>query len=415
MTRHVKHPYLSLPGKQRGVASLIISLVILTTLTFVTLYTSKTILTEQKITNNDFRARVAFEAAEAGLAAAITNLSEDPDLNTNGILDGSTATEFLFDHDGDGDREGGTDSNTITIGDTIANVTTTDLSTGGDMTQIEITSTGFSDDKSATKTVTRVITVLKPLPNTPANPVTSRGTILMQGSSTVHNQEGHTTIWTGGDADWGNSSAHSYIADVSDASYPVCMETSLTCPEIETSNKTLVGPDIIEYDTNLGNMSAEELFKNYFGYNYTQYRDKLVTVETTPANVGNNVGAASPGADLATHEVIWVEGNATIAGKTIGCAVSVTAQQNCPAADRKPSILIVNGDLELGANAVVFGLVFVTGTLTTSGGPDVVGALVSAGAVDVTGSIDVWYSSTVLENTNPSSYPASTAGSWRDI
>ena len=66
---------------QKGAASLVMSMVILALITFVTIYTSRSILNEQKIANNDYRAKQAFGAAEAGIAEAISYLSEDPDRN----------------------------------------------------------------------------------------------------------------------------------------------------------------------------------------------------------------------------------------------------------------------------------------------------------------------------------------------
>ena len=78
---------------QKGAASLVMSMVILALITFVTIYTSRSILTEQKIANNDYRAKQALGASEEGIAEAISYLSEDTDSNLDWSID------LVFDKD----------------------------------------------------------------------------------------------------------------------------------------------------------------------------------------------------------------------------------------------------------------------------------------------------------------------------
>lgn len=59
------------PGRQRGIATLSISLVIISLAAIVTLNTSKGILFEQKTSTNQYRAITAHEAAQAGLEEAL--------------------------------------------------------------------------------------------------------------------------------------------------------------------------------------------------------------------------------------------------------------------------------------------------------------------------------------------------------
>ena len=57
MRHHIANKSGSFPHalQQRGAASLIVSLIILALITFVTIYTSKSVIQEQKIANNDYR------------------------------------------------------------------------------------------------------------------------------------------------------------------------------------------------------------------------------------------------------------------------------------------------------------------------------------------------------------------------
>ena len=60
----MKHTY---KYQQQGMAVLTISIVLLVLITIISLYLARSILMEQKIVNNDFRSRQAFENAETSL------------------------------------------------------------------------------------------------------------------------------------------------------------------------------------------------------------------------------------------------------------------------------------------------------------------------------------------------------------
>ncbi len=65
------------PGGQRGVATLMLTLVVLVGLTMVTFYAAHTGLMNQRIASNEVRAREAHQAAEAGIEAAIAFLADN--------------------------------------------------------------------------------------------------------------------------------------------------------------------------------------------------------------------------------------------------------------------------------------------------------------------------------------------------
>ena len=84
-----------LPSRQDGIATLIFSIAMVVLVIGSALYTSESIFLEQKISNNDVRAKHAFEAAEAGVAAANAYLSANPDRDEDGAIDA------VFDTDDD--------------------------------------------------------------------------------------------------------------------------------------------------------------------------------------------------------------------------------------------------------------------------------------------------------------------------
>ena len=403
-TKIYRQPIIPRP-KQKGAATLVMSLVLLTLITMVSVYTSRTVLMEQKISANDFRERQAFEAAESGLATAISYVS-----GTGGAdKDGDGTVDPVFDTDGDGIG----DSNNLTFSD-FSSVTVTIT---GALPTFLLQSIGVSDDLTATRTVRSIGTPVDALPNSPGGPMTTRGTVSAVGSATIYNPEGNTTIWSGGDVDLGaNNSTATNIADPSDPGYPSCMETSMTCGTTRSSSKVAVGLDVLEYDTTLSNLTTEQMFQNFFGTSMANYRESRVTLEVMAANVDNNAtNTASPGVHLAVGEVIWVEGNASIGSTTVGCEITLTGAATCPTANLDPSVLIINGHLDTSGGKF-YGVVFVIGDVTVSGSAVVTGAIIVGNNSHTTagGSLDLWYNSDVMNMTRDNGLLGGTPGSWRD-
>lgn len=69
--RHAPRP----PGRQRGLATLVVVMVLFFLVSLVAAYTSRNLIFEQKTSANQFRSTQAFEAAEAGVEWALTMLN----------------------------------------------------------------------------------------------------------------------------------------------------------------------------------------------------------------------------------------------------------------------------------------------------------------------------------------------------
>lgn len=399
---HVKYSECKPITRQRGAIVLSLSIIFLLLTTFVTLYSSKAILLEQKIVNNQTRSKLAFEAAEFGMSTAIQYISDDIDRNNDGAVDAIFSV--------DANNIGTT--NTSDVGNESVSVIITDID--GDpntLSTFRITSQGFSDDSTATRTIIQVIKVVDALPNVPDNPLTTRGTVNINGSATVHNPEGNSTVWSGGDVDIGsNNASATYIADPSGAGYPSCMDTPMTCSTAKTSNKVTVGLDIIEHDNNLKNLTNFELFENFFGMSPSAYRESKVTVDLA---AGSDFSA---GASLAQNEVVWYDGDADINGVTVGCSVAVNGGNVCALANEDPSIVIINGNATMKGGPHFYGIVFVMGDVTLSGNSTFHGGLVVAGDSNSTsGSLDVWYNSRLLNDTRDNAGFSASSGTWHDF
>ncbi len=441
MNRISSSLHTTLPQTQQGMATLLISLVILTTITFTLIYSARTVLMEQNVTANDLRGRQAFEAAEAGQEAAVAYLMTPGGRNKDGddfiVTDASETDEFLFDTDNDGIN----DSNSITMPNgslVTVSMEKADVKTSNSFyVATEITTRGWSDDGTALREINHVYSYVSPLPNVPENPVLTRGNIVVNGAATVINPEGHSTIWSGGPVDLGgNNTTSTEIADPSQtsdgthtSSYPHCLgSTSLDpenctpsatnqcpCATVRSSDRSTPGLDIVEQDGSLANLSQDEFFLNFFGVTEEKYKNTRVTLFTTG---GNSQQDAPTGANLAIDEVVWVDGDAAWNGITVGCSVagaSNAAGMTC-GGEIQPSIVIVNGNLDLKGNVTFWGLLYVRGEITGTGSADVRGAMLMEGVDGKTnGGLRIFYNSAVLRSLADSGQMGGGGGSWRDF
>jgi hypothetical protein len=392
---------------QRGAVTLVLAIVLLVLTSMVAAYTGSTILFEQKVSANEFRAGQAFEAAESGLSSAVAYLASrgGADKNRDGVIDP------VYDLDGDGIG----DINT----DTFSDNSSVAVSIGGTFPNYAIEAVGVSDDLSATRTVRMIGASVDALPNPPQNPLTTRGEIVINGSATVHNPEGHSTIWGGDNVDLGsNNATATNVADPNDPGYPTCMDTPMTCGTTRSSTKVAIGMDVLENDSSLANLTEAQMFQNFFGSSMANYRESRVTLEVDAVNANNlSTDNANPGVHLATGEVIWVEGDAVLENiTTVGCAAPVTGAGDCDAADLDPSVMIINGDLETKGTPTFYGIVYVIGSIFLGGNNTAHGAMVVSGQIQNStgGSLDIWYNSSLLDLSRDNGPLAGSPGSWRD-
>ncbi len=375
-------------NKQQGMAVLAISIILLVLITLISSYLSRSVLLEQKLVNNDKRAKEAFEAAESGALMTMEQLrantyySQDSDNN-----------QHAGNNDVDGD--GVNDSNLITFNQTQALVSVKEEDNGG-RNFYTITSTGSQSDFSASRTVEVKMQSLSPLPNIPDNPMSARSTVYFDGNGTVRNLEGHSTIWSGSNVRLKhNATEKTYVADPASINYPGCMDTRLTdpCGQALSSDGTTVGLDVIEYDSDLANLTDTDLFMNTFGLTPEIYRETMVTKDCS------DFACASSDTE---GQVIWYEGDAGSGpGATFGSA-------------DEPAIVIINGDY-LRNNINVYGLLFVMGDFDTKGNSTIKGAVIVGGNASETGSVYIDYYSELLNRAASIDVNTTEAGSWKDF
>ncbi len=387
---------------QNGAATLFMSLIILFLMTFILIFAAKSLLFDKKVTSNYLRYKQAFETAESGINYAYDNY--------DGTGTGFPCEKSL------NDSSCGSVVSTISLDPAFS----VDVSSG------TATSVGYSDDRTAKVTINERIKLLSPLPNVPANPFTGRSNLLFSGSASVYNPEGNSTIWSGKNTDLSNT--QTFIADPSQGTYPVCLDTAVTCKTTQTTTHSNVGLDVVENDDNLGNLTGNEFFENFFGLTKTAFKSSglLTRPVLTSSEFPPPSGDSNPNL---LNEIVWVDGDASIgAGDLLGCnTVSYSGggydkitSSTCGDSPLTPSLIIVDGDLNISGGPSIYGLLYVTGDITGPSGAGggnllVEGAVLVENNSNTSGNITVIYNSDMLDIIKENGDYSGIPGTWRDF
>lgn len=414
---------------QTGVATLFMTLVLLLIAGLVLLYTSRGAVMEQRLSANEIRTKQAFAAANAGIEHAFSYMA------ANGI-----------DHDGNG------------VADTLASVTLTNSSGSSattatyytakycdpaaaqptcpashstalaactapaDPKDVIVVSCGWSDDDTAVHKVTQRVGGTPGLAGDIPNPLISRGTAnLLVGGASILNFFSDLTVWSGGSTIGQSMTGKSFVRDtvgypdVYDANgdetadfrntgqSPACNNppTGYTC---STQGNTM-GHDVIMSDTRLSTGSTDQFFQMFFGSTPTDYRDHTAgwvvdTNNTITGEDSTSINSVYNVNSQTQHQNIWLEGNVTINGE-IGT-------------EANPVILVVDGTLNLGANAVINGVVYARDAVNSTGTPTIYGALITGSDANTVGNLKVIYDPFKGKGLPESGKPTKLQGSWKD-
>lgn len=360
--------------KQRGVASLLTALVLLISITLVTLLTSKTVLMETKMEANNYRISQAVAAANYAMDFGVNYFDSGGfDQDDDNVIDN------IHTHDSDGDtvndelRLTSTDGSLTTYAtinfDNSAGTLCVPAGATPDMKHGMITAVGFSDDKTATRTITQCVGPLNVIRDDgPDQPLVAQGNVAVTGNATIINRYTDTTIWSGDKVNIGNSSAMAtYIKNSSAGSLTQAQlldtDSSLNT-QLVSNNNLGNGLDIIDDDPSLGTLTGIEFFKNFFTV------DTRAELKEIADNAGQSYAAADIGNAVGKSGPIWIEGDASLnSNGTIG---SIDA----------PAIMVINGDLDTAGSPTIYGLLYVTGTYNIGGTVTVIGANVVEGTAD---------------------------------
>ena len=255
-------------NRQRGATTLLVAIVLLFSITLVTLFTARVVLTDTKVEANNYRARQAVASANAAMDRAVAYFDED------GLdhQDGGPCTATV-----------GRDENvddTSCLGFTYNNADGI-CTTAADMKSALVTATGTSDDGIASRTIYQCLGTIDVFGgNGPKQPLISRGSVGLTGNYNIINRYTNTTGWSGGVIDIGSSaSASTYTRPVGTSSSDFSraqkedndVTNAYTSEPVSDRNKGN-GVDTIANDPRLSTLTGDELFNSFF------FKDKEVAV-----------------------------------------------------------------------------------------------------------------------------------------
>ena len=377
------------PPRQRGAATLLISLVMLVAMTLLAVVMARSSLIEIRASANSYRAKQAVEAAEAGLNFGLAHYQHGgADQDDDGVAD----TLFPADTDGDGDP------NTTVIDGKVVEAryctpgnnppATCVLPT--DLNNVLIFAQGWSDDRVAVHRMRQLSTYYQALPNGPLVPLVAKSASTMKasGNLTIVNNESNTTIWMGDAIDTATGSFNTFIqVDGVDNT-----KSSEKAGAVYT-----LGPDVIHNDATLKTATLGDFFANFFGASKTDVRAK--------ANVVINAGAGETlTAGLHGDELIYID----------NASGGFTVNQNLGTLDH-PVVLVVDGPLTIAGSSQIYGVVYTTLLDHAAGTADVFGSLIAEDIDDAVGGFTVTYKGSVIEATEQIGRRAPLTGSWRDF
>lgn len=415
------------PRQQDGIASILVTVVILIAATIMVTFANRSIIFDIRSSANEARQKEAFAIAEAGLNFAFEKLEQ----NFNTTYDGSSAasasaslatilTNSQIDTKTkvDGSSAGSTEAGfTVTI-------TNSGISYGG-VPVYTVVATGITADGTGTSSVHRQVTMVSAFSgSTPDVPVIVAGAVGTSGNfNIVANPNGGdvpgapVSIWTNDTITASSSSAtcHAQFYTGGQCSNPSGNAENITrgtnpATAITAYNNSY--PDLLPNSSNF----PSDLFNFLFGVPKANWEAKKIEAQkknqtTTSCGPISTAGTSAGN----TFPIWWVSGNCSLNGGTIGSL-------------DKPVILVVD-DAEFSAqgNTKVFGVVYLFNNPSTGGTPsaqlggtmEIEGAFVSdVGGNAMQGSYSVVYNPTLMSqfSSNGSSYSFSAIpNTWRDF
>lgn len=411
--------------RQEGVATLLIALILMVAVTITVIFTAQTAVLEQRMSGNEVRMKQAGSAAQAGIERGTYYLQNGYSIATGDDVvptmlapdddDGSTYRALFLPPEASGwdidcpatppaDASGFTFP--VALGDAVP----------PDTLDMVILSCAWSDDRSARRGVTTALRAGPSVANAPTNPLIARGGVNTNGRARVFNGYNTLTIWSGSDLAVTGNPGNTFVRDVgvdapSDTDtwplqdLPSSCEKDSTNYVCRTGQQAGVGPDVIDGDLTLANMDGDTFFQGFMGYTQEEYR------ETQVSGLGEHEDPiAMLEAGDANNKVVWVDGeeHANADGWVELDADSIGTRD-------EPTVLIVDGNLDVTGNLDFTGILYVTGDLRTGGNPTFQGASVVQGeTVGAAGTPYFIFDPVAAQGASEIGARGTVSGSWRD-
>jgi hypothetical protein len=363
--------------RQRGAATLLVTLVIVLMVAIVSYMMSQTTTLENRMTSAELRSKQAFHSAQAGLDFALQQIM-------NGSLEvlNTTCGVVPVDVDADENPVAGTPTFQLLYGRETPVCPSISL---GLQTRSFVRSVGRSADGSAVRVLEVAIDLEREWISTPIEETGSGGPtppipggIISKGNATVSGTASVAPCEFEQCKAWAVP-GHSWQTQANNQTYMgnlITVGGDVNGGTTGTPNTRIYeGNGQVTQDPALAAMSNDDFFQDALGVTVAEFKES-----TTP------IQPSDPLPNINNNPLIWVDGNYSLGGgEQIG-------------SPDKPVVLVVDGNLTLGGASVIWGVVYVTAghTVTGNGTSKIVGALVAESNVDMaTGNYSVFYNSQI--------------------
>lgn len=379
----------SLPDRQHGVATLVTALVLLLGITILTFASARVITTEHKIAANDYRAKQALEAAQAGMEVALYNANTNP----GGIVSGTLVNN--------------PNSSPVRYNYVLNTV-------GGSSEMLFVTATGYSDDQSASRALTQYLKYL-PKHKWPQDTLACPKKIHVKGDVTVVNTVTNRTATSGESVKTKllNNETDSDDADDDDEDR-----------NDDSVNRNQGSIFVTDAGSNVGTAGISQNYPAYAGDTTAEFfgeffNDSMAAVKAgavqinCPSDCSSTLAAA---ASANPGKILYLNtdgGNGKVQLKSPATIGSASA----------PVTIIVDGHLKFKSAATVYGFIFATKKIQEHGDGSLtlVGSLAAREKVKIHGKLNdndprstLTYADKPANTTSLVGHYVKVSGTWTD-
>jgi len=288
--------------------------------------------------------------------------------------------------------------------------------------QISITSTGSSDDNSASRSVSHIKNLIPALVKSSGFSLIVKGEVNLNGTGNLQNLYHNSNIWSGGGVNF-TEDAKTYIADqqlITDKTHLgidiLDNDTALMLLEDEPSTDSAEICDVISDKNEL------TFFRNFFNTcpsGIKNYADLHTDYRELPSQIEKIFSAIIP----PHNALIWIDNEANdelIFDNSInniyGCTRSyVLTSGRCETLGQKdPVMLIIDSDVNIMSDLDVYGLLYIKGDLKLSATVNVYGAVIVEGSLSGSGNLNVYYDPAMIKPAAFRPMLMTEFNSWKD-
>ncbi len=354
---------------QTGAATLVMTSALVLTISLTIVYGAQQGILEQRISANDYRTFQAYEAAQAGLDYALTNLDKL-----------TLAKHIKIDNDSSNQQ-----LNTIQLEQldqtSAGSYTLTFFAytpAAASLNKIKVVSVGHSGDDNATQKFEHIAQFQSLINYPPPAPVISQfGTNIGNNVSIVNLvPDQDIAVWAGESVD-----------------------TSLNSVEANVLVTEEGGTGIYASDNSLANLDGNQFFENFFSTSKDALRMRSEVIDCTKTCTATSLNNRP-------NSTLWVNGDLNL---------NSNVSLGTPDA---PIVLIVDGELSIShPNAEIYGIIYVMGDWDNEAGSGKIhGSVIVEGAFFADGNLTISYDNNVITNlTSQNGKYNYIPGTWKDF